>query len=178
MKIDVNGATLNVAVDGPAEAPPVLHWNGAMCALPMWDRVVERLSDRYRMVRFDVRGIGRSSASASEDQYTFEQYAEDACAILDALGIDRTILWSMAWGSRAAIAFAALCPERVDRAAFFDASIGAADVQAQAAGHKRAVERQIAAGIEPFERPAGWNVHDDVDAARKATAAASKFDQC
>ena len=176
MQVEVEGATLNVAVTGPEHAPPVLQFNGAMCALPMWEHTVSRLADRYRMIRFDVRGIGQSTASLSDDLYSFKRYAADIVLILDHLEVERAHLWSMAWGSRVAMAFATLEPSRVASAAFFDASIGPADVKAQAAGHKRAVEAQVRAGIPVFERPAGWNQHADSSAARRATAAASRFD--
>ena len=45
---------IRVAVDGPAEAPAVLMWNGARCTLAMWDLVVERMASRFRTVRFDI----------------------------------------------------------------------------------------------------------------------------
>ena len=175
-RIDVGGATLHAEVDGPEGAPAILMWNGAADTTRMWDLVVPRLADRFRVIRFDVRGTGQSTPSESDSQYTLEQYSKDAITLLQHFGYERSIIWSMAWGSRAAIAFAALRSERIARAAFFDASIGPADVRAQAAGHLRAIELQIRAGIEPFERPEGWNVHADVDAARQATAAAAKYD--
>ena len=63
MKLELDGATLSVEVDGPVDAPVILAWNGAMCTLRMWDLVVPMISDNFRMIRFDVRGIGESSAA-------------------------------------------------------------------------------------------------------------------
>ena len=42
MRIEVDGATLNVEVEGDREAPAVLFWNGGGCTLRMWDLIVER----------------------------------------------------------------------------------------------------------------------------------------
>jgi len=177
MKIKVEGATLNIEIDGPPQAPAVLLWNGAWCTLRMWDRVVERIKGRFLLVRFDVRGTGLSSPAADpETQYSFERYAADANAILDGQGIERCHVWSMAWGTRAAIAYCSLNPDRVISAALYDASIGSADVAAQRAGHKEAVRLQVEAGIEPFEPPEGYTTHAHRDSVAPALAAASKFD--
>jgi 3-oxoadipate enol-lactonase len=177
IELSVAGAVLHVEVDGPDDVATMLTWNGAGCSSRMWDAVLPKLTDRYRVVRFDVRGTGRSTPTEdAEKQYTFEQYTEDAIRILDELGVAQCHLWSMAWGSRAALAFAAWKPERVLRAAFFDASIGAADVAAQKSGHEKALELQAAAGVAPFERPQGWNHHEHPDSVRSALAAAARVD--
>ena len=171
MRIEVDGATLNVEVAGDREAPAVLFWNGGGCTLRMWDLIVERLGSGYRTVRFDIRGTGQSTPAADPSQYTLEQYAADAVAILDALEIERSHVWSMAWGSRAALAYAALRPERVDLLALYDAAIDPPDVPAQREGSRIAVRKQEAAGIRRFERPAGWNEHANPDSVRPAIRA-------
>ena len=177
MEFKVEGATLNVEVDGPNNAQAVLLWHGAWCTLRMWDRVVKILDGRFKVIRFDVRGVGLSSPAADPDsQYTFEQYAEDANCILDAQGVEKCHIWSMAWGTRAALAYCALNPDRVVSAALYDASIGRADVEAQRTGSKEALKRQIEAGIKRMELPEGWNVHNHPDAVPMALAAAAKID--
>jgi len=177
MDFEVEGGRLSIEVDGPTDAPAVLLWNGARCTLHMWDLVVPRLVDRFRLIRFDVRGTGTSTPAADpETQYTFEQYAADANQILDAYGVACCHVWSMAWGTRAAIAYCAMNPGRVISAALYDASIGAADVEAQGRGRERAVELQIEAGIERFPVPAAWNSHQYPEAVPMALRAAAKFD--
>jgi 3-oxoadipate enol-lactonase len=168
---------LNVAVDGAEDAPVVLTWNGAMCTLRMWDAVVPKLNDQFRMIRIDTRGVGQSTVTTdAESQYTFEQYAEDANRVLDQFGVERCHIWSMAWGSRAALAYCSLYPQRVISAALFDANTGPADVAAQREGGKKAMELQLAAGIERFPRPDGWNTHDNPQAAQRAMTAAGRID--
>ncbi len=177
MRIEVDGAMLNVAVDGAEDAPVVLTWNGAMCTLRMWDAVVPKLNDQFRMIRIDTRGVGQSTVTTdAESQYTFEQYAEDANRVLDQFGVERCHIWSMAWGSRAALAYCSLYPQRVISAALFDANTGPADVAAQREGGKKAMELQLAAGIERFPRPDGWNTHDNPQAAQRAMRAAGRID--
>jgi 3-oxoadipate enol-lactonase len=177
MEFEVDGAGLNIEVDGPVDAPAVLFWNGAGCTLHMWDMIVPKLVDRFRLIRFDVRGTGASTPTeVPETQYTFEQYADDANRILDAHNVDRCHVWSMAWGTRAAIAYCSLNPERVISAALYDASIGRADVEAQRRGGRRARELQVEAGIGPFPIPDGWNVHQTPEAVPEALAAAARAD--
>ncbi len=62
--IQVNGAELNYRWDGPAGAPVVLLNNSLMSSLEMWDWTVPALIDRYRVLRYDTRGHGRSSTPA------------------------------------------------------------------------------------------------------------------
>ena len=177
MKLSVEGATLEVECTGGDAAPPVLMWHGAACTLRQWDHVVAELQDRFRLIRFDVRGAEQSSPAASSSQYTFEQYGRDALAILDHFGIEMTHVWSMAWGSRAALAFSSLHPDRVLSAALYDASVDAADVAAQREGSTRARELQKASGIDVFAMPEGWNTHTNPQEVVNASlGAARSFD--
>jgi 3-oxoadipate enol-lactonase len=176
VKVEVEGGVLHVEVDGHEEAPALVLWNGAFCTTRMWDLVVPKLVGALRVVRFDVRGTGRSTPASHESLYDFHQYTIDVDVILDTLGIDRAHHWAMAWGSRAALAYASIRPERVDKLALYDASIGKADVEAQRDGHKEAVAKQTAAGIEPFQRPQGATLNEHPQEVPKALAAAARFD--
>ena len=122
--------------------------------------MIEELEQTFYVVRFDIRGAGQS-IGAGDSAYDFETYAEDVEQLLAHLNIERCHIWSMAWGSRAALAFCALKPRRVISAALFDLSIGQADVEAQIAGNKAAREKQKAAGYIAPLPPAGWNDHQD-----------------
>jgi 3-oxoadipate enol-lactonase len=177
MKIAVDGASLNIEIEGPASADTILLWHGAGCTLRMWDNVVARLADRYQLIRFDVRGVGQSlPAEGQDNQYSLEQYAADANAILAHFNVEQCHIWSMAWGSRAALAYCALFPGKVISAALFDASIGKPDVEQQKQGGKEALLKQIDAGIEAFARPEGWNVHVDPETVPKSLGATARFD--
>ncbi|MBT3425424.1 MAG: alpha/beta fold hydrolase [Gammaproteobacteria bacterium] len=173
--IEVDGARLNIVIEGKNKAKPVLLWHGAACNLKMWDQVTSRLKNDFQFIGFDIRGVGSSVPTDNKDQYNFECYARDASIILDTLGIDQCHVWSMAWGSRAALAFCSLYPDRVSSAAFYDASIGPADVKAQKIGHQTALARQKKAGIERFDLPEDWNKHQNDETMRQAMAAAASF---
>lgn len=174
LAIDVGGATLHVEVNGDVDSPALLLWGGNLCTTRMWDNTIPRLAGHFRVVRFDVRGAGLSGASDTEDGYALEQYADDATKILAELGIEKSAVWSMAWGSRAAVVYASRHPERVTLLALYDASVGRADAQAQGRGRERAFKLQEEAGIPPVPRPENWNYHKDPDTARKGYSAAGK----
>ena len=124
MQIDVEDAILNYEISGDSSNPALLLWHGAGCSLRMWDTALNSLKDRFFCIAFDVRGAGQSIAGIEPpDQFTFEQYSKDINAILEEVEIKAFHLWSMAWGTRAAIAYCSLNPEKVISAVFCDASI-------------------------------------------------------
>ena len=176
MKVEVDGATLYVEVDGPESNPALLLWPPGRCTVRVWDHLVPRLIHRFRIVRIDIRGLGRSSPAADpETQYTFEQYAKDACDVLDHLGIERCHVWSQSWGSRPAMVFCAFHPDRVVSAALYAANTDQPDMPAQQEGSRRAAAQRREAGIESSPPPKGFNEHQQPEAAGKATQALRKF---
>lgn len=60
---------------------PLLLIMGTGCTLDMWYRVRPRLAERYRLIAFDNRGVGRSDVP--DGPYTVAQMAADAVAVLD-----------------------------------------------------------------------------------------------
>ncbi len=71
-------------------APALLLIHGVLADHTAWDGVAARLRDRFRIVRYDVRGHGGSSAPPAP--YSLEQLADDVPPVLDALGLDRVHL--------------------------------------------------------------------------------------
>ena len=83
--VSVNGAKIAFRFDGPADGRVVLMSNSLMSNYDMWDWTLPALTDRYRVLRYDTRGHGRSSTTPGP--YSIAQLADDAAALLDALGI-------------------------------------------------------------------------------------------
>jgi 3-oxoadipate enol-lactonase len=88
MKITVNGISVNYTLDGPTTAPVVTLSHSLAADLAMWDPQMKVLTAKYRVLRYDTRGHGATDAPAGA--YTLGQLAEDARALLQALGIART----------------------------------------------------------------------------------------
>ncbi len=85
--IDANGAKFNYQLDGPANAPVVVFSNSLGTTLSMWDLQVPALSQKFRVVRYDMRGHGLTSVTPGP--YTIEGLARDVVGLLDALKIER-----------------------------------------------------------------------------------------
>jgi 3-oxoadipate enol-lactonase len=88
MKLSANGISVNYTLDGPPTAPVVTLSHSLATDLTMWDPQMKALSGTYRVLRYDTRGHGGTDAPPGA--YTLEQLAEDAKALLGALGIART----------------------------------------------------------------------------------------
>jgi class 3 adenylate cyclase/pimeloyl-ACP methyl ester carboxylesterase len=78
---------------------------------PAARRFLERLSGFARLILFDNRGTGLSERTLTD--YTLEQEARDAIAVLDAAGSERAALFTYAVGGLTGAQLAALHPERV-----------------------------------------------------------------
>lgn len=101
IEIQADGAVLYAEIDGPEDNPALLIWPPGNCTLRAQDHYISTQTQRFRVVRIDVRGWGGSSPAAGpETQYTFEQYAKDTAFVLDSLGIKGCHVWSQCWGSR------------------------------------------------------------------------------
>jgi 3-oxoadipate enol-lactonase len=111
--VTVNGLDLNVALDGPVEAPMIVFSNSLGASLEMWEPQVAALSGRFRCLRYDTRGHGRSVSP--DAPATIDDLAGDLRGILDALEIARAHLVGLSLGGMTAQAVAAASPERVDR---------------------------------------------------------------
>ena len=96
---------------GNGESVVLVHAIG--CDHRMWDSLAAALAPRYRVVRVDVRGHGRSPVPAGE--YSLEALADDVLAVLDDLGIDKAHWVGLSMGGMIGQAFALSHPGRVGR---------------------------------------------------------------
>jgi pimeloyl-ACP methyl ester carboxylesterase len=62
----------------------------------MWHRLVPELESRYRVLRYDGRGIGRSDVP--DGPYPIARMAADAVAVLDAAGVERAHVFGISLG--------------------------------------------------------------------------------
>jgi 3-oxoadipate enol-lactonase len=96
MKIHANGITVHYEMEGPESAPVVSLSHSLATDLSMWDLQAAVLKSGYRVLRYDTRGHG--GTEAPEGPYTLEQLAEDAKALLRALGIPKTHFMGISMG--------------------------------------------------------------------------------
>jgi 3-oxoadipate enol-lactonase len=108
----VNGTTLHYQLDGPADAPVLVLSHSLFFNADMFAHQVEGLGDRYRILRYDHRGQGRSAAATSQDELSMDTLAEDLSALLTALEIDRAHIAGNSMGGFIALRMAARHPEQ------------------------------------------------------------------
>lgn len=108
--IQANGITQYYEIEG--EGPPLVFVHGAFVDLNLWDPQVAALRERYRVVRYDLRGHGRTGAG-SQATYTIELFADDLHALLDALGLDRVVVIGLSLGGMVAQSFAVKYGDRL-----------------------------------------------------------------
>jgi pimeloyl-ACP methyl ester carboxylesterase len=104
------GVRLHLAAAGPPDAPPVLCLHGWPQHWWSWRDVIGDLSG-FRVLAPDMRGFGWSDPPA-DDVFVKERIAEDAVALLDALGLDEVRLVGHDWGAWVAMLAALRAPER------------------------------------------------------------------
>lgn len=92
---------------------PLLLVPGIPAIASDWAPLAERLDRSRRVIAYDNRGSGASTATAAP--YTTAQLAADAVALLDALEIGRADVFGMSLGGMIAQELALGWPERVDR---------------------------------------------------------------
>jgi 3-oxoadipate enol-lactonase len=83
--IEANRTRLNYRIDGQDKAPVVVLSNSLGTNLAMWDQQIAALAQKFRVLRYDMRGHGLSSVTPGP--YTIDGLARDVVSLLDALKI-------------------------------------------------------------------------------------------
>lgn len=106
--LDLDGARLHYDVAGPSDAPALLLLHAGVATSAMWDPQWDDLARDHRVIRYDLRGYGRTES----DDVAFSNRA-DAIAVLDAVGVERATLVGASRGGTIAIDTAVEFPHRV-----------------------------------------------------------------
>jgi len=109
MKLKAHGIEINYEIQG--EGPVVTFGHALGTNLALWDEQARVLQGRYRVLRFDTRGHGQSSAPAGA--YTLDLLADDLKGLLDGLGITQTHYAGISMGGMIGQTFALKYPAMV-----------------------------------------------------------------
>lgn len=118
--VNVNGVDIAYRFDGPAQGRVVLLSNSLMSNYDMWDWTLPALTDRYRVLRYDTRGHGRSGTTPGP--YSIEMLGDDAAGLLDALGIGAAHFVGLSMGGMIGQQLGARYPEKVLSLALCDSA--------------------------------------------------------
>ncbi|MCX4826023.1 alpha/beta fold hydrolase [Streptomyces sp. NBC_01142] len=99
---------------GATDASPVLLIMGAQAPGLGWpDELVDMLTSRHRVIRYDHRDTGRSTWAFDQRPYPLSQLAEDALTVLNGLDVERAHIVGMSLGGMLAQLLIADHPDRL-----------------------------------------------------------------
>lgn len=102
--VERDGCRLHYAVSGRNHAPPLLLLHPLGASLEVWAPQLPRLEPHFRVIRFDVRGHGKSELDFGPPAArTMADYAADAVAVLDAARAPRAHWCGLSLGGQAAM---------------------------------------------------------------------------
>ena len=102
-----------VTGEGPVDmvlAPGTVSHLDLWWEFPPFRREIEAWSSFARLIRFDKRGTGLSDRPT--DAATLEERTDDIRAVMDAVGLERAVIYGRSEGGQMACMFAAMYPER------------------------------------------------------------------
>lgn len=100
-KASVRG--IEMAYDDDGSGPPVVLLHGYPFNRSMWREQVEFLSESYRVITPDLRGLGETPPQG--ETATMDEMARDVAALLDELEIRRAIVGGLSMGGYVTLAF-------------------------------------------------------------------------
>ncbi|MFB7617330.1 alpha/beta fold hydrolase [Kitasatospora sp. NPDC056181] len=102
------------AEDSGGDGLPLVLVHPGVGDSTIWDPVLAALATRYRVVRYDARGYGRSPAPTAA-----YSPSADLAAVLDHFGLARAVLVGSSMGGAASVSLTLDAPERVAGLALF-----------------------------------------------------------
>jgi pimeloyl-ACP methyl ester carboxylesterase len=108
-----DGTVLSVATYGAVGAPTLVLTHGAGVNASSWYYVQRKLAERFRVVCWDLPGLGRSGRP-NDGNFSLERHAEHLAAVVDATATNRpVVLVGHSLGGMITLTFCRLFPERL-----------------------------------------------------------------
>jgi pimeloyl-ACP methyl ester carboxylesterase len=136
--IDRDGVKIHYEVHG--SGPALLLTHGYSSTSAMWQGQIEALSQRHRLVLWDMRGHGQSDYPGDPAAYSEAMTVADMAALLDAIGAATAIVGGLSLGGYMSLAFYRAHPDRVRALLIIDTGPGFKKDDAREAWNRRAHE--------------------------------------
>lgn len=113
--VNRSGVRIYYEEQGPRDpkAPALLLTHGFSATLRMWDSQIAPLENRWRVLRWDMRGHGQSDSPEDPNAYTHEATVGDMVAVLDACGVERAVIGGLSLGGYMSLELYRAHPGRV-----------------------------------------------------------------
>src|SRR5882762_6085584 len=113
--IQIDGLSIFYREAGPKDAPVILLLHGLPSSSRMFEPLLARLSDRFRMVAPDYPGFGHSDwPDPKKFAYNFDHYAEFMNHLTEALGLSHYTLYMQDYGGPVGLRMAVAHPDRIE----------------------------------------------------------------
>jgi 3-oxoadipate enol-lactonase len=109
-QIEANSISIYYELHGPEDAEVLVLSNGVLMSTASWAFQTPVLSQHYRLLLYDCRGMWQSDHPPGP--YSMEQHADDLAALLDALGIESAHVGGISYGGEISLVFALRYPSR------------------------------------------------------------------
>src|SRR5262249_19496224 len=166
MRASVNGIEIDYDLSGPAGAPVVMLSHSLATTRDMWKPQLPALTKEYRVLNYDMRGHGSTSAPAGP--YTFAMLTADVAGLLDHLRIERVSFVGLSIGGMIGQHLALHHPDRL-RCAVLCSTTSAIPAAARpvwdervAAVEKGGMATQVASTLERWFTAPYRAAHPDV----------------
>jgi pimeloyl-ACP methyl ester carboxylesterase len=150
--------------------PAVVLIHGFTLDTRMWDDQFLPLAQRFRAIRYDLRGFGRSTLPTD----TPYSHVEDLRALLDQLGIEQASLVGLSKGGAVALDFALTYPQRTRALALIDTVVGGFAWSAAGSARDALVWEEARRGGIPAAK-ASWLTHPFFGPAMQQPAVATRL---
>ena len=143
----INGIEIHYEVEG--DGPAVLLSHGYSATGAMWDAQRHALSDRYRIISWDMRGHGSTDSPDDPALYSTELTVADMRGLLEQLGIEQAVIGGLSLGGYMSLAFYRQHSDVVRALIVCDSGPGYRNAEARQTWNRRAHDRALdARGLE------------------------------
>jgi len=112
IKLMVNNLMVNYTDQGADDAPVIIFIHGFPLNKTMWDKQLECLKERYRVIAYDIRGHGESDAGT--DDFSMKLFANDLIAFMDMLNVEKATICALSMGGYIALNAMEHYPDRFE----------------------------------------------------------------
>jgi|TARA_Y100000310_G_scaffold318705_1_gene373080 pimeloyl-ACP methyl ester carboxylesterase len=124
---------------GSGEAIILTH--GFSATSKMWAGQIAPLTEKYRVITWDMRGHGQSDSPQQQSLYSEEHSIDDMAAILDECGVATAVIAGLSLGGYMSLAFNLKYSQRVTGLMLIDTGPGYKNDQARASWNEMATKR-------------------------------------
>ena len=137
-KLNRDGVNIYYEVRG--EGPPLILTHGYSSTSAMWQGQIAPLSQRHKLVLWDMRGHGQSDYPPDPNAYSEALTVADMAALLDEVGAGSAIVGGLSLGGYMSLAFYRAYPARVRALLIIDTGPGFKKDEAREAWNRRALD--------------------------------------